>query len=132
MPAASDWASVISKVVDDSVGASLAVSSASDADVGDDYELQGFVNELGANDGGRLRGIPEVKRRAALKALVSRFIYIAGPVKPVQANTACLAQLLLKKCIATVVGEIDVLIAVVVVVNKYDAVRNAAWIINAQ
>lgn len=70
---------LIAKIVSDYVGEYIDLYYAEDADVIADYEVQGFVNELGANDGGRLRGVGAVHTVAALKALVTRFVYIAGP-----------------------------------------------------
>lgn len=47
---------------------------ASDEAVRTDRELQGFVRELGAQDGGRVRGIPAVQTRAALARFVASVI----------------------------------------------------------
>jgi len=74
-----DDVSLIARIVTDYVDEYVSLYYAGDGDVAEDYEVQAFVNELSANDGGRLRGIPEVDTVAALKALMARFVYIAGP-----------------------------------------------------
>ncbi len=51
----------------------------SDADVVGDQELQAFVRELGASDGGRLTGVPSVNTVDELIALITTFVHIAGP-----------------------------------------------------
>lgn len=50
-----------------------------DASVAADSRLQAFVAELGAADGGRLRGVPPAQDRASLAFLLARLIFIAGP-----------------------------------------------------
>jgi arachidonate 15-lipoxygenase len=52
---------------------------ATDADVSGDTELQAFVRELGATDGGRLVGMPTVQTVADVKSLITKFVFIAGP-----------------------------------------------------
>jgi len=51
----------------------------SDEDVVGDLELQGFVEELGAHEGGRLKGVPAAGNLEQLKYLLTRLIFIAGP-----------------------------------------------------
>lgn len=74
-----DDVTIIAGIVSDYVNDYVRLYYATDDDVAEDYELQAFVNELGDNDGGRLRGIPEVQTVAALQALITRFVFIAGP-----------------------------------------------------
>ncbi|MCB9685411.1 MAG: hypothetical protein H6738_22455 [Alphaproteobacteria bacterium] len=57
----------------------VALYYATDADVAGDVELQGFVRELSAADGGRLTGVPPANTRAELGFLLARLIWIAGP-----------------------------------------------------
>jgi arachidonate 15-lipoxygenase len=52
---------------------------ASDADVQRDTELRAFVEELGAQDGGRLVEVPRVSTVRDVKALVTKLVFIAGP-----------------------------------------------------
>lgn len=50
-----------------------------DADVTGDTELQAFVRELGATEGGRLTGMPTVSTVDELVRLITTFVHIAGP-----------------------------------------------------
>ncbi len=61
------------------LGEYVAVYYSSDADVAADSELQGFVRELGAQDGGRLKGVPEAQTIEQLTYLLTRIVFIAGP-----------------------------------------------------
>jgi arachidonate 15-lipoxygenase len=56
----------------------LRVYYPSDADVVDDVELQAFLTELGAEDGGRLRGVPEVRSVAALARVLTLAVFTAS------------------------------------------------------
>ncbi|MCB9603185.1 MAG: hypothetical protein H6720_22945 [Sandaracinus sp.] len=47
--------------------------------VAGDTELQAFARELSADDGGRLKDVPVPQTVAELKALIARFVFIAGP-----------------------------------------------------
>jgi arachidonate 15-lipoxygenase len=57
----------------------VAVYYESDAEVAEDTELAAFVAELGAQDGGRLTGVPPARTRDELAYLLARFVWIAGP-----------------------------------------------------
>jgi arachidonate 15-lipoxygenase len=57
----------------------VALYYTSDADVLADAELQAFVRELGAEDGGRLKGVPACNAVADVAFLFTRLIFIAGP-----------------------------------------------------
>lgn len=50
-----------------------------DAAVSADTELAAFVAELGADDGGRLAGVPPARTVAELVFLLTRLVFIAGP-----------------------------------------------------
>lgn len=57
----------------------VALYYATDADVLGDTELQAFVAELSAADGGRLAGVPPARTIAELGFLLTRLVFIAGP-----------------------------------------------------
>jgi arachidonate 15-lipoxygenase len=59
------------------VGDYLRVYYSSDAEVVDDVEAQAFVAELSAADGGRLRGVPEVRGLDGLAQLATVAIFTA-------------------------------------------------------
>lgn len=61
------------------VGEYVALYYTSDADVAQDAELQAFVAELSADDGGRLRGVPPARTCAELAFLLTRLVWIGGP-----------------------------------------------------
>ncbi|MDB4931389.1 MAG: hypothetical protein JWM10_3873 [Myxococcaceae bacterium] len=67
------------------VGDYLRVYYRDDAAVAADREVQGFVAELGARDGGRLRGVPAVRSVDALAALVTLAIF-TGSVQHAAVN----------------------------------------------
>ncbi|MCY0985939.1 lipoxygenase family protein [Nannocystis sp. ILAH1] len=72
------WTPVLRRFVADYV----ALYYPSDAAVRDDAELQAFVAELQADDGGRLRGLlpaGELGGRDVLVDLLAQFLFIAGP-----------------------------------------------------
>ncbi|MBK8691913.1 MAG: hypothetical protein IPN17_06315 [Deltaproteobacteria bacterium] len=60
------------------VGDYLRLYYRDDAAVSADAELQSFVAELSAQDGGRLRGVPEVRSVDALTSLVTLVIFTAS------------------------------------------------------
>jgi arachidonate 15-lipoxygenase len=57
----------------------LSIFYERDADVVGDAELQAFVRELGATEGGRLTGVPSVSTVDELVKLVATLVHIAGP-----------------------------------------------------
>jgi arachidonate 15-lipoxygenase len=64
------------------VGAYVEIFYASDQDVRGDHELQSWFTELGAEDGGNLRGLTDSGRlddRAELVALLAQILFMAGP-----------------------------------------------------
>lgn len=67
------------------VGDYLRVYYRDDAAVAGDVEAQAFVAELGARDGGRLRGVPEVRSVEALASLVTLAIF-TGSVQHAAVN----------------------------------------------
>ena len=66
------WQAILAFVVD-----YLVVYYTTDADVVADYELQAFATELGAKDGGRIRGVRPPTTRDELAALVAQLIWTA-------------------------------------------------------
>jgi len=60
------------------VGDYLRLYYRDDEAVSGDPELQSFVAELSARDGGRLRGVPEVRSVASLSSLVTLVIFTAS------------------------------------------------------
>jgi arachidonate 15-lipoxygenase len=65
--------------VESYIGEYIDIYYASDADVSGDGELQAFVAEIGAQAGGRLKGVPSVQTLADAKAFISKLVFIAGP-----------------------------------------------------
>jgi arachidonate 15-lipoxygenase len=63
------------------VGEYLALYYASDADVAADPELQAWAQELAAEDGGRVAGMPaQIDTLALLQELLTTVIWICGPL----------------------------------------------------
>lgn len=60
------------------VGDYLALYYSSDAEVAGDAEVQSFVAELGAADGGRLDGVPEVRSVESLAQLATLAVFTAS------------------------------------------------------
>lgn len=60
------------------VGAYVRIAYASDADVVSDVELAAFVDELGANEGGRIRGVVRPMTVDALTDFVTNLVWIAS------------------------------------------------------
>ena len=56
----------------------VRIAYASDADVAGDVELAAFVDELGANDGGRIRGVVRPMTIEALVDFVTNIVWIAS------------------------------------------------------
>jgi arachidonate 15-lipoxygenase len=70
---------IVWSAVERFVGEYVGLYYTSDDDVRGDTELQAFVRELGADDGGRLKDVPEVNTVADVAALIAKLVFIAGP-----------------------------------------------------
>lgn len=73
-----DDALMIFDAIEKFVGDYVRIYYADDAAVQNDTELQAFVAELGAQEGGRLTEVPGAQTLDQLIALVTKFVYIAS------------------------------------------------------
>ncbi|MEM9072943.1 MAG: lipoxygenase family protein [Myxococcota bacterium] len=74
-----DDALLLWKAIEDFVADYIDAYYESNEAVAQDMELQAFVRELGAEEGGRLHDVPELHTTDDLKALISKLVFIAGP-----------------------------------------------------